>query len=142
MNPPFSYYSLRLASYLQDHFPERSEDARFIHARADIAAQAYSDSVRTGLTHLQAEETARQTLFEGLHFSPHDTLVEVLWNEFADIVPQSYARTLAINLLPLAQPVFDRYALSDDFAFTAEYEMLYTELTGFILQIAEDHGIQ
>lgn len=142
MKPTLSYYRLRLTSYLQDHFPERSGDARFIQARTDIAAEAYSDAVRTGFSHPQAEEIAHQTLFEGLHFSPHDTLVEVLWNEFADIVPQSYAPTLAINLLPLARPIFDRYALSDDFAYTAEYEMLYTELIGFILQFAEDHGIQ
>ena len=56
MNPTFSYYRLLLTSYLQDHFPERSEDARFIQTRADIAAEAYSDTVRTGFSHPQAEE--------------------------------------------------------------------------------------
>lgn len=142
MNPAFSYYRLRLAAYLQDHFPEKSGDHSFIQERADTAAEAYSNAVRTGYSHIQAEEIASRTLFEGLHFSPHNTLVEVLWNEFADIVPYSYATTLAVNLLPLAQPIFDRYALSDNFAFTAGYELLYTELTGFILQIAEEHGIQ
>ena len=68
--------------------------------------------------------------------------MEILWNEFVDIVPQSYATTLAIHLLPLAKTVFDRYLLSDDFAYHAEYDMLYTELTGFIRQFAEDYGIQ
>lgn len=142
MKPTFSYYRLLLASYLQDHFPERSEDAAFIHSRADRASEAYSDAVRSGFEHYQAEEIAHHTLFDGLHFSPHDTLVEILWNEFADIVPQSYATALAIHLLPLAKPVFDRYPLSDDFAYRAEYYILYTELTGFIRQFAEDYGIQ
>ncbi len=142
MKPTISYYRLRLTSYLIDHFPEKSDDASFIRSRADNAAEAYSDAVRTGFTYPQAEEIANQTLFEGLHFSPHDTLVEILWNEFADIAPQSYAITLAINLLPLTQPIFDRYTPGDDFAYTAEYELFYTELTGFIQQFAEDYGIQ
>lgn len=142
MQLPFSYYTLRLTAYLQEHFPEKSEDKSFIRSRAGQAAEAYSDAVRNGMDHFQAAEIAREILLEGLHFSPYNTLVEILWNEFADIVPQSYAPTLAIHLLPLAESVFDGYLLSDDFAYSADYDMLYTELTGFIRQFAEDHGIQ
>lgn len=56
--------------------------------------------------------------------------INIIWNEFVDMVPQSSARELAIKLQPFVEPVFAKYLLSDDFAYSAEYEQLYTELTG------------
>ena len=137
-----SYFRLNLLSFLRDSHPDKANDLSFIAGRGDMAAEAYSEAVKSGLDHIQTAEIANETLFKGLHFSPYNVIVEILWNEFADIAPQSYAITLAINLLPLTQPIFDRYTPGDDFAYTAEYELFYTELTGFIQQFAEDYGIQ
>ena len=39
---------------------------------------------------------SRILLFQGLHFSPLDTLVTVLWNEFAAEVPEGSARSVAL----------------------------------------------
>ena len=44
----FSYYRLRLESYLKDYHPERLADEAFIRARSDAAAQAYEDAFRQG----------------------------------------------------------------------------------------------
>jgi hypothetical protein len=77
-----------------------------------------------------------------LHFSKHDTLVNILWNEFADVVPEDDAKSWAIRLFPECEPVFAEYPLTDDFAYEPAYELLYTELTGIIAIYFEEHGIQ
>jgi hypothetical protein len=78
------------------------------------------------------------SLFFGLHFSKHDTLKNILWNEFFNEVPEKNAVILAIGLLPECEAVFAKYPLSDDFAYSPEYELLYTELTGTILICLEN----
>ena len=88
-----------------------------------------------------AHELVMAALLEGLHFSKYNTVIEVLWNECADEVPQSEAPAAALKLLPYLEGVFARYPLSDDFAYSPEYEQLCTELTGAILISLEENGL-
>ena len=71
-----SYYGLSLLSYLKDSHPELIAESEFIAERADSAAQAYSEAIRSGCNHIEAEEIAREELCRGLHFSPYNTLVK------------------------------------------------------------------
>lgn len=138
-----SYYRLLLLSFLKESHPELVGDSDFIAARADSAAEEYSESVRSGSTHDAASEAANQVLFAGLHFSRYDVIVTVLWNEFSDVVPQGSAKTLALQLLPVCEEVFSKYPLSDDFQFEPAFDNLYTEITGTILLIwLDENGIQ
>ena len=61
-----SYYRLLLLSFLKESHPELAGDSDFIAARADSAAEEYSESVRSGSTHDAAAEAANQVLFAGL----------------------------------------------------------------------------
>ena len=147
-----SYYGLSLLSYLKDSHPELIAEDEFIAERADSAAQAYSEAIRSGCNHIEAEEIAREELCRGLHFSPYNTLVNILWREFeaggtgwavkspAEI-PEDTARQAALRLLPLCRGVLEKYDLTDDFADTPDYELFYTELTGTVQILLED-GIQ
>ncbi|MDR3652353.1 MAG: DUF1896 domain-containing protein [Paludibacter sp.] len=137
-----SYYQLTLQSFLEESHPELSNDSDLIVNRGNLASQAYSQAIIDGQTHSQAEELANEVLFKNLHFSKHDTLVNVLWNEFADEVPQGSAKELAQKLLPLCEEVFAGYPLSDDFAFDPQFDQLYTELTGTIVRWFEEHELQ
>ena len=74
-----SYYRLLLLSFLRESHPELVSDTDFIATRADSAAEAYCEAVRTGSTHDAAAEIANQILFSGLHFSKYDVIVTVLW---------------------------------------------------------------
>lgn len=65
-----SYYGLSLLSYLKDSHPELIAEGEFIAERADSAAQAYSEAIRSGCNHIEAEEIAREELYRGLHFHP------------------------------------------------------------------------
>ena len=115
-----SYYRLTLLSYLRESHPERAADDAFVRARADLAAEV---------------------LFQDLHFSRLDTLITVLWNEFADEVPAGRAREVALQLLPECGRVFSGYDLTDDFAATPGFDRLCEELTGTISIWLEENGI-
>lgn len=136
-----SYYGFSLLSYLQENHPDRAGDKAFIEERADGAAETYSNAVKDGQTHIEAEELASNVLFRGLHFSPYSTLVHILWNEFSDEITEDKAKEIALQILPLCSETLDKYTLSDDFAGAPQYDELYTELTGTIEILLED-GLQ
>ena len=131
-----------LLSFLKESHPELVDNSDFIAARADSAAEAYSEAIHTGSTHDAATEIADQVLFAGLHFSKYNVIVTVLWNEFSDEVPQGNAQSLALQLLPVCEEVFAKYPLSDDFLYEPAFDNLYTEITGTILIWLDEYGIQ
>lgn len=141
-DPKFSYYGLLLKTYLRDNFPDKADDNSFIRSRAEEAAEAYSNAILDGYGHDKAGEEASDTLFNGLHFSPYNTILDILWNEFATEVPQSLAPYWSLILLRRTTDVFEHYPLTDDFAFTPDYDLLYTELTGNIQLMLEEYGLQ
>ncbi len=136
-----SYYRFSLLSYFKENHPDRTGDTTFIEERADTAAETYSNAVKNGQTHMEAEELASNVLFQGLHFSPYNTLVHILWNEFSDEIPEERAKEIARQILPLCSDVLGKYPLPDDFAGTSQYDELYTELTGTVEILLED-GLQ
>jgi hypothetical protein len=140
--PDISYFRLSLMDFLRESHPERLKDRRFILASTDAATEAYEQAIRHGDSPIQAAEQANAILFRNLHFSKHDTLKNILWNEFADEVPEDTAKDWAMKLLPECETVFAKYPLSNDFAYEPEYELLYTELTGTIALYLESHELQ
>jgi hypothetical protein len=136
-----SYYGLYLLSYLKENHPDKVSDNSFIEARSALAADVFEQSRLEGYTIEGAQELAMDTLMQGLHFSRYNIIVEVLWNEFENEVPQGEAASLALELLPSLEKIFSQYPLPDDFSITSEYEALYTELTGAILLYFEGYGI-
>ena len=139
--PDISYFRLSLVDFLQESHPERLDDDRFITARAGAAAEIYMQAVMNGSNDVEADEQAHRILFHGLYFSKHDTLKNILWNEFEDEIPEDEATDLAIRLVPECESVFANYNLSDDFACEPEYDLLYTELTGAIALYLESYGL-
>ncbi len=136
-----SYFRLSLLSFLRDTHPTKATDLNFIAARGDAAALSYSEAIKSGHAHDQAEEFSSQVLYEGLHFSIYRTIVRILWNEFSEEIDPDKAEALALVLLPRLNVVIAKYNLSDDFADTPQYEQFYTELTGSIQILLED-GLQ
>jgi hypothetical protein len=137
-----SYYGFSLLSFLKESHPELVYDEDYISKRASLAAETYSQAVKDGYSHDEAEELANEVLYKELGFSKHDSIVNVLWNEFADEVPQGVAKELAQKILPVCEEVFAKYPLTDDFAYDPQYNQLYTELTGVIVIWLEEHELQ
>ena len=140
----FSYYRLRLETYLKDYHPERLADEAFIRARSDAAAEAYEDAFRQGYPVLEAGHIATEVLFAGLHFSPYYTLEQIIENEFANVVPPERAADFALRLLQSnsIRETIEKYEPGDDFDGSPEYDQLYTELTGVIVELLEADGVK
>lgn len=138
----FSYYQLKLQDHIDSSFPERSGDNKFISRRARWAANAYEGAFRSGNHVNKCNEIANYILYEGLHFSRFDTLFEVLTYEFSDVFDELDYRDFALKILPQCEEIFGHYELTDDFAYTTDYDLLYTELTGFIAIWIEGNGIR
>ena len=136
-----SYYRLTLLSFLRESHPDLADDESFVATRSERAAEAFSAAVRSGLTYDDAAQQANDLLFQGLHFSPLDTLITVLWNEFAAEIPEGNARNVALQLLPECRKVFSGYTLSDDFMFSPEFDRLYDELTDTVTIWLEENGL-
>lgn len=140
----FSYYRLRLESYLKDYHPERLADETFIRDRSDAAAQAYEDAFLQGYPVLEAGYMATEVLFAGLHFSPYYMLEQIIENEFANVVPSDRAEVFALRLLQSdsIRETIEKYEPGDDFDGSPEYDQLYTELTGVIVELLEADGVK
>ena len=140
----FSYYRLRLASYLKDYHPERLADEAFIYDRSDAAAQAYEDAFRQGYPVLEAGSIATEVLFAGLYFSPYYMLEQIIENEFANVVSPERAADFALRLLQsdTIRETIEKYEPGDDFDGSSEYDPLYTELTGVIVELLEADGVK
>ena len=140
----FSYYRLRLESHLKDYHPERLADEAFIRARSDAAAQAYEDAFRQGYPVLEAGYIATEVLFAGLHFSPYYTLEQIIENEFFSVIPPDRASDFALRLLQSdsIRDTIAKYEPGDDFDGSSEYDQLYTELIGVIIELLEADGVK
>lgn len=136
-----SYYGLYLANHLKESHPDKAGDAEFIERRAEEAAEVYEQSRRAGYPPQGAHEMAMAALVKDLHFSKHDMLRDVLATEFEEEVSEADIPALTRKLLPLLENVFSIYPLSDDFAQSSGYDLLYTELTGAVALYLEEHGI-
>ncbi len=139
-NIELSFYQTSLLLFLMESHPELSTDRRFIRRRAKQAAAAYERAFDDGLGVQESIDAANKTLYSGLHFSRHDTIENILWNEFSNEVATDESRDSAIRLRPLLEPIFLKYDITDDFAYTSEYQSLCIELIGAIQQKLEDDG--
>jgi len=137
-----SYYKLRLQEHLNSSFPEKANDQKFIAQRSSWATNAYEGAFLSGNPIDQCDEIANYILFENLHFSKFDTVFEVVCNEFDTLMADEELRPFALKVLPVCEPIFSKYKLTDDFASTYEYDRLYTEITGTIAIWIDENGLQ
>lgn len=136
------YFRLRLQELLNSSFPEKAHDQQFINQRSSWAANAYDGAFRSGNSIEQCNEIANYILFGGLHFSKFDTIFQVVCNEFDTLMANEELRPFSFKMLPICAPVFDNYELTNDFAYSDEFDQLYTEITGTIAIWIEENGLQ
>lgn len=136
------YFKQQLRDHLSESFPQLADDARLISQRAKWAFNAYEGALTAKNTESQSLEIANYILFEGFHFSKFDTVLEVVCNEFTELLPAGERRAFTLKIMPLCEPVFARYELTDDFAYNIEHDQLYRELIETINTWLKQNGIQ
>lgn len=137
-----SYFTLRLQELIYASFPEKAHDQKFTKERSAWAAEAYECAFRSGNNPQQCDYIAEYILFEGLQFSKFDTVFQVVCNEFDTLMADEELRLFALRMSPVCEPVFTGYQLTDDFACSPEFDLLYTELTGTIELWIAENGLQ
>ncbi|MBW7941138.1 MAG: DUF1896 domain-containing protein [Candidatus Kuenenia stuttgartiensis] len=136
-----SYFKLQLQELLNSSFPEKVGDKKFIEQRSTHAANAYEGAFLSGNTIDRCNQIANYVLFEGLHFSKFDAIFQVVCNEFDTLMADEELRPFALKMFPVCEPVFSNYELTDDFAYTYDFDRLYIELTGTIAIWIEENGL-
>lgn len=136
-----SYFRLRLQELLNNSFPEKAYDEKFIHQRSSWTANAYEGAFRSGNPAEQCDYIAEYVLFENLHFSKFDTIFQVVCNEFDTRMADEELRPFALKMFTVCEASFENYTLTDDFAYGYEFDLLYIELTGTIALWIEEHGL-
>ena len=136
-----SYYGLSLLSFLLGSHRDGAADSILIRTRADRAAEAYSQAIRNGASRADADAQAARILYQGLHFSLYNTIVNILWDEFQDLVPEEEARTIARDILPHAAFLKQECALNEEIDTSPENQRFYTELVETIQNLL-DYGVQ
>ncbi len=136
-----NYYKDRLQSFLDLTVHQLAKDPAFVQERSDDAAQAYEEAFLQGHPVEGCKEIALKVLFNGLHFSKYDTILEVLNREFHPLVKELQISIFAREMLPVCEEVYKKYELDDDFAYSSTYDRLYTELTGTIALWIKENGL-
>lgn len=137
-----SYFTLRLQELLNISFPQLANDFKFIGQRAKLAADTYEQAFHNGNRIDACNEIAENVLLKNLHFSKFDSVFQVVCSEFNTIMADEELRPFALKMLSVCEPVFSTYHLADDFSYSFEFDLLYTELTGTIQIWIEQNGVQ
>lgn len=137
-----SYFRLRLQELLNTSFPEKAHDEKFINQRSNWATNAYEGAFYSGNSVEQCDYIAEYILFENLHFSKFDTVFQVVSNELNTRMADEELRPFSLKMFSVCEASFENYKLTDDFAYSDEFDVLYTELTGTIALWIEEHGLQ
>jgi hypothetical protein len=137
-----SYFKLRLQELLNTSFPEKANDHKFIEQRSSWAAQAYQEVFNAGNTLEQCSEMANYLLFQNLYFSKFDTVFQLVCNEFDSLMADEELSPFALKMLPVCESVFSSYNITDDFASSEEFDLLYTEIVGIIALWIQENGLQ
>ncbi len=69
---------------------------------------------------------------------------QIIENEFANTIPPERAADFALRLLQsdTIRETIEKYEPGDDFDGSSEYDQLYTELTGVIVELLEADGVK
>ena len=69
---------------------------------------------------------------------------QIIENEFANTIPSDRAEAFALRLLQSdsIRETIEKYEPGDDFDGSPEYDQLYTELTGVIVELLEADGVK
>lgn len=119
-----SFFSLQLIEYLIENHPHRANDFDFIKHRGDEAAKAFEDALRGGSLQDIALEDAYEELYKGLYYSLHSLIKDVLWTEFAEIIPAHKVEEGARLLYPRLSHLHKQFDPTDiEWGMSKEMEL-------------------
>lgn len=141
MEKDASYYKERLQHLLNNSFPELVPDTTLLDQRSQCAKTVYDGAMKSGNSIEQCEYYADHILFEKFHFSKFETVSNIINNNFGNLMKHNELEPFSLKMLKLYAPLFDKYELSDDFAYTYDFDKLCMEITASILSWINEHEV-
>lgn len=127
-----AYFRSNLQELLDSDFPEKAFDSGFIAKRSSWALNAYRGALQGNNSDEEAEKIANSILFEGLYFSKFNTILEVVTYEFDTYFMDNELRSFALRMLKDCEEIFNKYDLTDDFAYSNCYDYLYRDIKEYV----------
>ncbi|AZA84521.1 DUF1896 domain-containing protein [Chryseobacterium lactis] len=127
-----SYFRSNLQELLYTNYPEKAYDSKFISQRSNWAFKAYEGAIQGKNTEEEAERIANSILFEALYFSKFNTIFQVVTYEFDTFFVDEEIRPFSLKMLNVCDDIFKKYDLTDDFAYSTDYDYLYNDIKAII----------
>lgn len=122
------YFRKNLQELLDTNFPEKAYNEKFISRRSKWALTAYEGALQGKNNEEEAEKIANSILFEDLYFSKFNTIYQVVTYEFDTFFVDEELRSFSFKMLNFCEDQFMKYDLTDDFAYSTDYDHLYKDL--------------
>ena len=141
----------RLKDHLTDHVRKHhfyeADNYDFIHQRVDEAYSVFEKERRDGTPVLFAESIAYNTLLAGLEVSFYDVVLEIMENEFPDVIPTDEKDLTDLIIEDMAlylEPIFPKESanLTYEWLESEDGYAFKSELTGRIFLYFEDRDLQ
>lgn len=109
-----AYLSCYHPDYLNQHDLTSAGLEEFLDGRALAAAEEEIWKIADGLPPRLAEEYAQEVLFQGLRFSLHVIVREILETDYPNIEPE-ISPVMVAAIERSCRPIVEKFALGDDY---------------------------
>jgi hypothetical protein len=135
-----SYFRAALLRFLKEYHPLIAMNLQLVEMRAQAAEDLFYKLVHEGKDQHTAHSMALEELYTGLEFSLYYLVYDIICQD--KTIPANKRRALSANLLPVCDPVLEKYADTDFYEDEFGFRMMETEVKETIIQYVKTHGIQ
>lgn len=135
-----SYFRACLLRFLNEYHPLLAMNSRLVEMRAQAAEDLFYNLVHEGKDLHTAHAMALEELYAGLEFSLYYLINDIICLD--KTIPANKRRALSARLLPVCDPILEKYADTDFYEDEFGLRMLEAEVKETIIQYLKTHGIQ
>jgi len=135
-----SYFRAALIHFLKEYHPHIANNKELTGMRVAAAEDLFFSQVHDGKDVYTANGMALQELFTGLEFSLYYLIHDLISEN--DKIPPTRRRTVSLYLLPLCNPILEKYQGTDFYEDEISYTLLQFEIKAVIKNYLKDNGIQ
>lgn len=135
-----SYFRAALLRFLREYHPLIAMNSQLVEMRAQAAEDIFYKLVHEGKDQHTAHSMALEELYAGLEFSLYYLINDILCLD--KTIPANKRRALSAGLLPVCDPILEKYADTDFYEDEFALRMLESEVKETIVQYLKTYGIQ
>lgn len=135
-----SYFRAALLRFLSEYHPLIAMNSQLVEMRAQAAEDLFYKLIHEGKDLHTAHSMALEELYAGLEFSLYYLINDIICLD--STIPANKRRALSAKLLPVCDPILEKYADTDFSEDEFGLRMLETEVKETIIQYLKTHGIQ